>query len=363
MCRSMLRSLLAACVGASFTLFGSAGAFAAPGPPATIPSCQYTSDNTHALPFCSTGQTTGISLPTNSTASYAFNYPGDNSNITFTASLDPIDPSNATAAGFNVFDTNSKAVPPSPVEVATVASDGISNDPHSMQFNYSSGTPGPVTLQLFNYTSNTVTFSLNDSGLQLNTGSGSVTTPVTLQLGSAPPAASGSSPAPPTPGQPATTPKSASGAPATIQSCQYTSDNTHPLPFCSTGQTTAVTVPSNGSVTYQFNYPGDNSNITVTAMISPVDPSSATAVGFNVFDTATKATPPVPVEVATIASNQISGDPHSMQFNYSSGITGPVTLQLFNYESTAATFNISDSGLVLNTGSGGVTSPVTLQLS
>jgi hypothetical protein len=37
-------------------------------------------------------------------------------------------------------------------------------------------------LQLFNYTANPVTFNISDSGLVLNTGSGSATTPVTLQL-------------------------------------------------------------------------------------------------------------------------------------------------------------------------------------
>jgi hypothetical protein len=363
---SLIRSLLGACVGAGGLLLMAGLPAAAAGLPQTIPSCQYTSDSTHALPYCSTGQTTSLALPTNSTATYAFNYPGDNSDITFTATLNPIDPTSATAVGFNVFDTTSKASPPPPVEVATIASDGMSSDPHSMQFNYSSGTSGPVTLQLFNYSPNTVTFSLSDSGLQLSTGSGTVTTPVTLQLGSAP-AGGGSTPSTPASGAPAAAAaapsKASSGQPATIPSCQYTSDSTHSYPFCSTGQTTAVTLASNATVTYKFNYPGDNSNITFTATISPVDPTAAGAVGFNVFDTASKATPPIPVEVATIASNQLNSDPHSMQFNYSSGNAGPVMLQLFNYTANPVTFNISDSGLVLNTGSGSATTPVTLQVS
>jgi len=152
-------------------------------------------------------------------------------------------------------------------------------------------------------------------------------------------------------------------APATIPSCQYASDNTHPLPFCSTGQTASVVVPPASSVTYTFNYPGDNSDITFTAQLSPVDPSTVSAIGFNVYDTTKQSNPPIPAEIATIKSNGVSSDPHSMQFNYSSGTPGPVTLQLFNYAPGPVTFNLSDSGLVISTSGGSVTTPVTLQLA
>ncbi|MFI5267753.1 MAG: hypothetical protein ACHQ7M_10295, partial [Chloroflexota bacterium] len=148
----------------------------------TIPSCQYITDNTHSYAYCGTGQTASIPLASNATTSYTFNYPGDNSNITFTAMLSPVDSTTTSATGFNVYDNTSKAVPPPPVEIATIASNELNSDPHSLQFNYSSGTLGPVTLQLFNYTPNTVTFNLNDSGLVASSGAGSTTTPVTLQL-------------------------------------------------------------------------------------------------------------------------------------------------------------------------------------
>ncbi|MGI9147747.1 MAG: hypothetical protein ACR2IK_14545, partial [Chloroflexota bacterium] len=239
---------------------------------------------------------------------------------------------------------------------------GVSSDAHSLQFNYSSGTPGPVTLQLFNYTPNTVTFNLSDSGMVSTTSAGSVTTPLTLQLGSAPaPAAPSAAPAASAPAAPAAA--NPSGAPSTIASCQYASDNTHPLPFCSTGQTAAVPVASNAIVTYKFNYPGDNSNVTFTSSLTPSDPTTLSAEGFNVFDTTSKAVPPPPVEVVTIATNGVSTDPHSLQFNYSSGTPGPVTIQLFNYTGTTVTFNLSDSGMVTNASSGSVTTPITLQLS
>jgi hypothetical protein len=366
MMRFALRSLLAACGCAVGALAAPATFVAAAGAPATIQSCQYTTDNMHSYPFCSTGQTADVPVPSNAITTYTFAYPGDNSNITFTATLTPIDPTTVNGAGFTVFDTNSKATPPPPVEVVTISSNELNRDPHALQFNYSSGTPGPVTIQLFNYTPNTVTFSLNDSGFVSNSSSGSVTTPVTMQLGSAPPSATGPAPASPAPAVPVAAPaapSTAGGAPATIQSCQYTSDNTHSYPYCSTGQLANVPVASNAIVTYKFNYPGDNSNITFSAFLSPVDSTTMNAMGFNVYDTLSKATPPPPVEIATISSNELNKDPHAMQFNYSSGTPGPVTLQLFNYSPHTVTFSLNDSGLVTTSSSGSVVTPVTLQLS
>jgi hypothetical protein len=358
--RFIVRFLVAVAV-ASMALLTAGTAALAQTAPATIPSCQYTTDSTHALPFCSTGQVSNVVVASNSTVSYKFNYPGDSSTITFTATANPIDPSVASAIGVNVYDTASAATPPVPVEIATTLSNQANSDPHQMQFNYSSGTSGPVTLQLFNYSPNPVTFALNDSGLVASSSAGSVTTPVTLEL------ASGAAPAAPAPSTPAAAPQpsrapAAGGTnPATIPSCQYTTDSTHALPFCSTGQVANITVPSNGSVLYTFGYPGDNSNITFTATINPIDPAAPTSVGFNVFDTTSQAKPPVPVEVVTIESNQANSDPHQMQFNYSSGTQGTVTLQLFNYLSSPVTFALSDSGLVSSTSAGSTTTPVTLQ--
>ncbi|HLY64003.1 MAG TPA: hypothetical protein VKU60_00595, partial [Chloroflexota bacterium] len=260
-------------------LLGSAGTLAAGSPalaqtaspaqtsgtaPATIASCQYTSDTVHSYSYCSTGQSATITVPPSGNVVYTFNYPGDNSNITFTASVTPIDPTTASAIGVNVFDNTKPSTPPTPAEIVTIQTNELNSDPHMMQFNYSSGTAGPVTLQLFNYSSGTVTFSLNDSGLVFQTGSGAAVTPVTLQLKSgATSAPAGSAPvspgASPAPGQPTA---QASGDPSSIQSCQYTSDQFHSYPFCSTGQFTPVNVPANGSVVYKFNYPGDNSDIT-----------------------------------------------------------------------------------------------------
>ena len=367
--RLPLRTLLAAGLCAGSLLLPASALAQTSATPASIPSCQYATDNTHSLPFCGTGQTSAVTVGQNATVTYSFNYPGDNSNITFTATLSSVDATTTTAAGFNVFDTASKANPPVPVEIATLASNGVSTDPHTMQFNYSSGQPGPVTLQLFNYTGGSLTFNISDSGFVLNTGQGTQTTPVNLTLGptpsstslAAPTASSAPAPAPAAPAVPAAKPST--GTPATIASCQYTTDTTHSFPFCSTGQTTSVTVASNANVTYKFSYPGDNSNITFTSNITPVDSTATAAVGFNVFDTTTNNKPPTPVEVATIASNELNSDPHMLQFNYSSGTLGQVTVQLFNYTPNTVTFSLSDSGFIANASAGSVTTPVTLTLA
>jgi hypothetical protein len=340
--------------------------------PAAIPSCQYTTDTTHSFPFCSTGQMADVTVSPNSAVSYQFTYPGNNSNITVTAQLPGVDPTTATAVGFNVFDsTVQSSNPPAHVETATIQSNQLNSDPHSLQFNYSSGTAGPVTLQLFNYTPKSTVISLNDSGLVIGaSNTAPAVTPVTLQLvsGATPttggaPAASPSAPTSAAPTNAA--PTNAGGNPTSIPSCQYTTDTTHSFAFCSTGQMASVTVPANGTVNYRFTYPGDNSNITVTAQIPSADPTNATAMGFNVFDSTLQASnPPSPVETATVLSNQLNSDPHMLQFNYSSGTAGPVTLQLFNYTAKPAVISLNDSGLVIGSSNTAANvTPVTLQLA
>ena len=154
----------------------------------------------------------------------------------------------------------------------------------------------------------------------------------------------------------------ASGEPKQLPTCTYVTDASHPNLYCatSTGMQT-VTLPaspsSGGVVTYTFNYPGDNSNILLTANVpSRIDPSLAGGVGASVFDAASKGSP---VETDTLQSNQFGGDPNTFQLAYSSGNSGPVTIQLFNWTGKAVALNVSQSGLVR---SDGTMSPVTLQL-
>src|SRR5581483_10920895 len=107
-----VRASLAAGLAAASVLVSAAGALAqvaaTPTAPASIPSCQFTSDTFHPLQFCSSGQTYPIPVPSGGTVTYSFNYPGDNSVVTFFASIDNVSSITASAIGVNVYDTTRK---------------------------------------------------------------------------------------------------------------------------------------------------------------------------------------------------------------------------------------------------------------
>jgi hypothetical protein len=152
-----------------------------------------------------------------------------------------------------------------------------------------------------------------------------------------------------------------------------------------TGQTMTFDVPSspNGfSQTWTLNYPGDNSNLTVDAELGGYDPSFASAIGFNVFDSQHQS---APVEIATTQSNMKTNDPKGIEFNYSSGSAGPVSItndphgiefvyssgtpgtvivQFWSYAPAALTMTLTQSGFIQsNPGAGNAPAitPVTLQ--
>jgi hypothetical protein len=294
-----------------------------------------------------TGQTTTFNVPASPNGfsqSWSFTYPGDSSNLTVDAELGGYDPSFATAIGFKVFDSQHQV---GPVETATTQSNMKTNDAHGIEFNYSAGTPGPVTIQFFSYAPIPLQVTLTQSGLVgLNSGSGNTVTPITLQApggsGGAPAAASGaSSPAAPGATTPAPAPAGAGLA---------------------TGQTATFNVPAspNGfSKVWTFSYPGDNSNIIFDSDIGGYDPSFATAIGYKVFDAQHQA---APLETATTQSNQRHEDPHGIEFVYSSGTPGTVTIQFFSYAPAAVDMTLTQSGLIgANTGNGSTVTPVTLQ--
>lgn len=116
------------------------------------------------------------SKPGGSFKTITFNYPGDNSNITFDAELPNFDVTQQGAVGFNVFDSQHQT---SPVEIATTLSNQRSNDPHGIEFNYSSGTAGTVIVQVFNYSPQSVDVTLTNSGLVTTNGAA---TPVSLLM-------------------------------------------------------------------------------------------------------------------------------------------------------------------------------------
>ncbi len=315
MIRQPLRPAIGGILAAAALLAAPALNAAAAGGAAAIPS----------------NQPVTVNLPGNAAGSsqiWTFSYPGDNSNITFDADFDPFDTTFSSAVGFNVWDA--QHLPGSaPVEVATVQSNGRQNDPHGIEFNYSSGASGDVVVQLFSYMPNATNATITQGGL-VSSVNGAVT-PVTLQ---------------PQEGSATTT---AAAAPAAAPGNE---------PAIVTGKLASFSVPAspNGfSSMWTFDYPGDNSNITFDADMNGLDPSFATAVGFNVFDAQHQTSP---VEIATNQSNEKPLDPHGIEFNYSSGTQGPVTVQFFSYVPAALTVDFTNGGLV-NPSSGAAT-PVTL---
>jgi len=291
---------------------------------------------TPALAANSTDQsvTTGTPLtfqaPANPNGFYqtwVLNYPGDNSNITFDAELGGFDSTMQGSVGFNVFDSQHQTAP---VEIATTQSNQKTNDPNGIEFNYSSGFQGPVNIQFFSLAKSALTVTFSQTGLT-PTGGGTPV-PVTLTVQGAPAAtnattgtAPASSPAP-----------SASAAPSGA-----TTPAGQPVTF------SAANKPGGFLKAMTFDYPGDFSNITFDAELDGFDPSYQGAVGFNVFDSQHST---APVEIATTQSNQKPNDPHGIEFVYSSGIAGPVTVQFFSYAPLNLNITLTNTGLVNTAG-------------
>jgi hypothetical protein len=294
-----------------------------------------------AVPSIPTGQTVSLDVPASPsgyTQSWTFPYPGDNSNLTVDAEVNGLDPSYQTAVGFNVFDVSHQTAP---VEIANLQTNQKSNDPHGIEFNYSSGTQGTVTIQLFSYAPVPVSLNVSQSGLQsINSGTAPAAITLTGPGGAA-------APAPAAPAAPAPAPVASPAAGG---------------PGVASGQSLSLNVPASpGGYTksWKFDYPGDNSTITFDAEVGGLDPSFQTAVGFNVYDSQNAGTP---VEIATLASNGRSNDPHGIEFVYSSGTAGSVTVQFFSYAPAPVTLNLTQGGLVSpSTAQGNTITPVTLQ--
>jgi len=328
--KSIIRGALSALALAALAATPTFAASAAPAPgPLSIPPDQAV---TFQVP----------ASPNGFTRDWTFSYPGDNSNITVNAEVTGLDPSFQTAVGFKVFDVSHQSAP---VETATLQSNQKQNDPQGIEFNYSSGTPGTVTVQLFSYAPSALTVSVSHGGLvSPNGGNGSVITPVTFvgPGGAAGPAA------PP-----------ASGAPASSAPSASTVSGGASLASGATASLNVPASPNGYSKAWTFSYPGDNSTITFDAGVTNLDPSFATSVGFNVFDSQHQTSP---VETATLQSNQRQNDPHGIQFVYSSGTVGTVTVQFFSYAPTPVMLTLSQGGLVSPSGvNGSTTTPVTLQ--
>ena len=111
------------------------------------------------------------------------------------------------------------------------------------------------------------------------------------------------------------------------------------------GQSTSVslapaTTSCNGAQLFTLNYPGDNTNVTIDAQLSGsgLNPINSAAVGFNVWDSTNTV---APIETANLLTNQKNSMPGMLEFNYSSGTAGLVTIELFNWAQVPVSGTVS----------------------
>ena len=118
-------------------------------------------------------------------------------------------------------------------------------------------------------------------------------------------------------------------------------------PAVPAGQTVNLDVPagtpSQGTVqTFTFSYPGDGSGVLIDARISGLDAPNYSAAGFNVYD---EENVNAPMETATTLTNQKDSVPGSIEFGYSSGHAGMVTVQFFNWSQEPLTLSLTPVSL------------------
>jgi len=85
---------------------------------------------------------------------FNFKYPGDNSMVTIDAQLNGLDPGKAGAAGFDLWDVTSTSAP---VRTATTLNSQKGNVPGSIELSYQRPIAGLVTIDLFNWSQQSIT--------------------------------------------------------------------------------------------------------------------------------------------------------------------------------------------------------------
>jgi hypothetical protein len=99
------------------------------------------------------------------------------------------------------------------------------------------------------------------------------------------------------------------------------------------GQTAPFSLPAgnggcDGAQLFTLSYPGDSSNLTIDAQFAIQDSTIASALGFNVWDSSGSM---IPNESVTLANSLKTSATNTLEFNYSSGTPGRVTIELFNW--------------------------------
>ncbi|HLG72802.1 MAG TPA: hypothetical protein VK009_20475 [Chloroflexota bacterium] len=148
------------------------------GPPATIPSCAYTTDTSSknlVISVCEGDSTFVMTVPVPSGGSLFYSFPyqarrivGGVSivaapSVTFTVKVSGLEPYNRSNVGVRIWD--GQTIGKAPRMTWTLQANPTKWDPATLQESYSSSSSGPVTVELFNYTARTQTFSVSFGGL------------------------------------------------------------------------------------------------------------------------------------------------------------------------------------------------------
>jgi hypothetical protein len=249
---------------------------------------------TSALPLTgiATGSLTGSTA--GSYSYYTFDYPGNGSVATLSYSVSPNDPVTISSVGVNVYQGGT----------LLATNNAVGNPPGSSAVDFSSTTPGPILVQVYDY----------GQGLPAN---------FQLQLSGVTGASATATPAPAAPSAPAAAPTS---APAPLAG---DGSSAHPFELKSSASGTLAGSVSGNYVNYSLPYPGDGSTQTATFSFTPNGPDSADGIAINVYQNGST--------LSTFQGNENGSNPTgTVTIQWSSATTGPVDIQIGNYNPTGA---------------------------
>jgi hypothetical protein len=225
---------------------------------------------------------------------YTFDYPGDGSTATLAYTIGPADPVTENVVGVNIYQGGNL--------VAT--GNGVGNPPGTNSIFFSSTTPGPALVEVYDY------------------GNG---TPASFQL-----SLSGVNAAAPVPSVPSTTTAPVS-TPVPAAAAPQAGNGTSSKPFELKGSLSGTLAGSSGGdyAFYTLDYPGDGSFQTIQFNFSPNGPDSANAVFINVYQNGTLLS-------SVQGNNNGSNSPGQVPVQFTSTVAGPVLIQVANYNPTGA---------------------------
>lgn len=218
---------------------------------------------------------------------YTFPYPGDGSTATLSLNFTPDDPTVSNAVGVALWQGGT--------EVTSV--NGVGSTPGSNSVTFSSTTSGPVLVQVYNYDDGVpVQFQLSLSGVAASAATSSRTAP------------SASTPA--------------------ASSASTSANGSASRPFSLTGAMSG-SLPGNSAGSYVYysrSYPGDGSTASVTLTFSPNGADVANGIYVVAYQNGSQIASAHGTDATT---------PGSLSISYSSTTSGPVVLQIGNYNPDA----------------------------